>query len=309
MALFFVVLAGALVACSNLFMRKSIDTGGTTKGFLVFMMFMSFFASVILDPVRKGAYTWSGEVAVLGAVAGIILITMLLFLGKALEKGPPGFTFSLLSAATVMPGIVMFFLYGTSLGFPYTISHAIGALLVLAGIFWAGKGTASLETKRQWILFAIAMFSLHALLLVVFQWRALLLNHNHPEEISSFFTKETIQSAWFLPSMFFTAGVIQLCIYVYTERKWPHPKEVYYGLFGGLANGIGNFFLICATAAARSWENALLFPMYSVMTIILSNLWGQKLYQEKVNWKACQLSAFGLIVGLVDWKNILGAFF
>jgi len=51
----------------------------------------------------------------------------------------------------------------------------------------------------------------------------------------------------------------------------------------------------------------VIFPIYSVVGIILTNFWGQKLYQEQVNWRACQLCAFGLIVGTVDWKAVAAA--
>ena len=309
MAIFFVLLSGALVALSNLIMRKSIDKGGTTKGYLVFMMLTAFASAVLLEPVRSGNYAWNGSVALLGASAGLILAFMLFFLGKALEKGPPGFTFSLLSASTVMPAIVMAMLFGASFGFPYTPWHGIGSLLVVAGIFWAGKGTAGMQERNKWILFCITMFVLHIALLGLFQWRSMLLNLPHPEEVTALFDADQIKSVWFLPIMFLTSGLVQLYIFVSTEKRKPQNQEVLYGILGGAVNGTGTFFLICATGAATPLENAIIFPMYSVAIIILSNVWGQKLYQERVNWKACQVCALGLIIGTVDWKGLVGVFF
>jgi drug/metabolite transporter (DMT)-like permease len=309
MAIFFVLIAGAFVALSNLMMRKSIDSGGTTKGFLVFMMFTAFASAVLLEPVSKGNYSWNGSVALLGALAGLIIAFMLHFLGKALEKGPPGFTFSLLSSSTVMPAILMSFLFGAHYGFLYTPWHAIGSLLVVAGIFWAGRGTSGMQDRNQWILFCSAMFALHVALLVLFQWRSLLLNLPHPEEISSFITAEEIKSVWFLPFMFLTSGLIQLWMFISSERRKPKAMEAFYGILGGAVNGTGTFFLIVATSTATALENAIIFPMYSVAIIVLSNLWGQKLYQERVNWKACQVCALGLIIATVDWKGFLSVFF
>jgi len=309
MAIFYVLLSGAFVALSNLMMRKSIDQGGTTKGFLVFMMMTAFVSATLLEPVRTGNYGWNGSVALLGALAGAILAMMLYFLGKALEKGPPGFTFSLLSSSTVMPAIFMSILFGADRGFPYTAWHGIGSLLVVGGIFWAGRGTAGLQDRKKWILFCAAMFTLHIALLALFQWRSMLLNARHPEEITSFFTAEQIQSVWFLPCMFLTSGLIQLSIFLSTEKRRPKREEALYGIFGGAVNGTGTFFLICATASATPLENAVIFPMYSVAIIVLSNLWGQKLYQEQVNWKACQVCALGLIIGTVDWKGVLSVLF
>ncbi len=161
MAIFFVLISGALVALSNLMMRKGIDSGGTAKGYLVFMMLTAFGSAVFLEPVSRGNYAWNGPIALLGAIAGSILAFMLQFLGKALEKGPPGLTFSLLSSSTVMPAILMAFLFGSSYGFTYTPWHAIGSLFVVAGIFWAGRGTSGLQDRNRWIFFSIAMFILH----------------------------------------------------------------------------------------------------------------------------------------------------
>lgn len=307
MAIFLVLLAGACVALSNLFMRRSIDSGGTTKGFLVFQMLASFAIAVFLEPVRSGNFSWNAPVATLGVAAGLILAFMLITLGKALEKGPPGFTFSILCSATVMPGVAMALFFGSNLGFAYTPWHALGSLLVLAGLFWAGKAAAGLLDPKGWIICSAAMFTLHVALLVLFQWRALLLNMPHPEELTSLFTAEQIKSSWFLPFMFLTSAAVQFYVFVSTEKRRLLFKEVLYGLLGGIANGVGTFFLICATQAAEALENAVIFPMYSVATIILTNLWGQKLYQERVNWRACQVCAVGLIIGTVDWKSVAAA--
>ncbi len=307
MALFLVLSAGAFVALSNLFMRKSIDSGGTTKGFLFFQMLASFAIAVFLEPVRSGNFAWNMPVVFLGLIAGIILALMLIALGKALEKGPPGLTFSILSSSTVMPGILMALFFGSDLGFVYTPWHAIGSLFVLAGLFWAGKGIAGLQNLKKWLLFSGSMFVLHTALLVLLQWRALLMNVPNPEELASFFTAEQIKSAWFLPCMFFSSALVQLYVFLSTEKRAIRSQEVLYGIVGGVVNGIGTFFLICSTQSATALENAIIFPMYSVATIILSNLWGQKLYQERVNWRACQVCAIGLIIATVDWKGVSAA--
>jgi hypothetical protein len=309
MAIFFVLISGAFVALSNLMMRKSIDSGGTAKGYLVFMMLTAFGSAVLLEPVSRGNYASNGAALLLGSLAGGILAFMLHFLGRALEKGPPGFTFSLLSSSSVMPAILMAFLFGSRYGFPYTSWHAIGSLFVVAGIFWAGRDLSGLQDRNRWVLFVTAMFLLHVALLSLFQWRALLLNLPHPEEISNIISAEEIKSAWFLPFMFLTSGLIQLWMFIAKEKRKPRPKEALYGILGGALNGTGTFFLIWATSTSTPFESAIIFPMYSVAIIILSNLWGQKLYQERVNWKACQVSALGLIIATVDWKGILSVLF
>jgi drug/metabolite transporter (DMT)-like permease len=304
MAIVLMFFAGVFVSLSNLLMRKSIDSGGTTKGFLIFQMAMAFFVALLLNPIRTGSYACNYPIAGLGVLGGLVLAGLLFSLGRSLENGPPGVTFSILNGATVMPAIVMATLFGATRGFPYTFWHAIGSILVLFGLFWAGKGLQGFRDRRTWVAFSLAMFSFHILLLVLFQWRALVLNVPHPEEITSLFSAGQIQSQWFMPFMFLAATCVQLFIFVVYEKRWPRGLEVFYGLFGGIANGLCTYFMIWATEVAAPLENAVIYPFFSIVTIILSNLWGQKLYQEQVNWKACQLCAFGLVVGTVDWKAV-----
>jgi len=307
MAVFLMFLAGVFVSLSNLCMRKSIDSGGTTKGFLIFQMATAFLVALLLNPVRTGDYAINGPIIGLGVVAGLILAGLLFSLGRALEKGPPGFTFSILNGSTVMPAIVMAAFFGVAHGFPYTTWHAVGSLFVLFGFFWAGRGLQGLQDRKGWITFALTMFSLHVLLLILFQWRALLLNVPHTEEITSLFTSAQIQSQWFMPFMFLASTVVQLALFVYYERRSPLSREVVYGLIGGAANGLCTYCMLWSTEVATPLENAIIFPMFAVVTIVLSNLWGQKLYQEQVNWRACQMCALGLIVGTVDWKAVAAA--
>lgn len=305
MAIVFVILAGFFVALSNLCMRKSIDSGGTTKGFLVFQMGMGFVVSFFLNPVRTQDFSANMPILVFAAIAGIVTAVMLFALGRAVENGPAGFTFSIIASATVLPGILMSLFFGPKLGFPYTPWHGIGSLIVIAGLFWAGKGMEGLRDKTRWLIFSGVMFGLHTLLLVLYQLRSLLLNSDAPETISPLFTNETIRSQWFTPFMFLVATLIMLAIFIRAEKRWPYKQEALFGVLGGSANAICTFFMIWATEVALPLENAIIFPIFSVMSILLSNLWGQKLYEEKVNWKACQLSAAGLIIGTVDWKTVM----
>lgn len=307
MAIFLMILAGSFVSLSNLLMRKSIDQGGTTRGFIVFQMAMAFVVAFMLNPVRAGDYSINGPIIYLGVVAGVILALMGFFLGRSLENGPPGVTFSILSSSTVVPAIVMAFFFGASYGFPYKFWHAVGSLVVLFGLFLAGRGAQGAQDKKRWIVFCFLMFSLHVGLLVLFQFRALLLNLPHPEAITSLFTAQTIQSQWFTPFMFLSACIVQTSFFLYFERRKVRVREASYGLLGGLANGTGTYFMIKSTEIAGPLENALIFPLFSVTIITLSNLWSQRLYEEKVNWRACQFCALGLILGMVDWK-IIAAF-
>lgn len=304
MAIFFMFIAGSFISLSNLFMRKSIDRGGSTKGFLIFQMAMAFVVAFLLNPVKTGDFSWNGSIVLLGATAGVVLALMLFCLGRSVEKGPAGLTFSILNAATVMPAIVMAFWFGAAYGFPYTFWHGMGSLLVLFGLFMAGRGLQGLKDRNGWIFFGFSMFCLHILLLVLFQWRALVIHFPQPEEIVAFISAEQMKSQWFTPVMFFSSMIAQIGFFSFAEKRWPAPQEIQYGVLGGIMNGLCTYFMIWSTEVAGPLENAVIFPIFSVVTIVLSNLWSQRLYQEKVNWKACQFCAVGLVVGTVDWKSV-----
>ena len=294
MGILLVLIAGLFIPLTNLCVRKSVDVGGSAKAFFVVQMASSFIFSIVLGPVRLADFSIPLPVAVLGTLAGLILSIMLFCLGKAVEKGPPGFTFAILNSATVIPGLVMALIFGAALGFEYNMSHGIGSALVIAGLFWGAKGLQGMKEMKSWLLFSATMFCFHILLLVLYQWRAMAMNTSMPE----------IDSEWFTPFMFLTSGLVQLVIYLRTVAKVPKKGEVVYGVLGGIANLLCTFFLIWSTEMAGPLENAVIFPIYSVVGIILTNVWGQRLYHEQVNWRACYLCVFGLVVGTVNWKGL-----
>ncbi len=308
MGILLILVASCFASLSNFCMRRSIDSGGTAKAFLAVQLSIAALAALLLGPIRTGEYSINTPVALLGLISGLIFGVMLITLGRALEKGPPGLTFATLNASTVMPAVVMTAFFGAAFGFIYTPWHAVGSLLVLAGLFWAGKGLQGIVDRRSWIVFSLLTFILHILFLVLMQWRALILNWPRPEEIGIGFASSEIGSPWFMFFIYLTAAVMQIGVYLFTERRNPKREECFYGLFGGIGNSLSTFFLIWATEAANALENAVLFPVFSIAIIIICNVWGQRLYQERVNWKACQVCLFGLLVGTVDWSSFLTHF-
>ncbi len=307
MGIIFALIAGIFMPLTNLTVRKSLDVGGNTKGYFVFQMLSTFICAYLFGPVRMGDYSITLPAAIAGSAAGIILCGMLSALGKALEKGPPGFTFAILNSATVVPGVLMAILFGAALGYQFKLAHAIGCFLVLCGLFWAGKGLQGMKDLQKWILFSSMMFLFHVLLLALYQWRGLLLNPARPEGLFPFFSLDRMKSECFIPFMFLASGLLQTILFLKDEKRKPKQGEVVYGLVGGVFNFLVTFFLLAAATQASPVENAVIYPIFSVVGIILTNAWGQKLYQEQVNWRACQVCAFGLIVGTVDWKTVAAA--
>jgi hypothetical protein len=299
------VIAGLFIAAANLFFRKSIDAGGTTKVYITIQLFLTFLVAILLGPVRTSNYAWSPCMAGFGLAGGIVMAGLMATLGRALEKGPAGLTFAILNASTVMPMIVMVLLFGTQFGYTYTLTNGIGSAIVIAGLFWAGWNTIRSGKNTVWFAFALAAFLLHTVVLVLMQWRALFIHFPGVDGLFLSFNSDDAVSQWFMPMMFLSAMAIQLLVYVLSLKRLPNKYEVRYGIFGGLGQGIGTFFMIRATEVSTAMEHAMVFPIFAVTIIILCNLWGQWLYREKVNWKASILCVLGILIGTIDWSVLL----
>src|SRR5258708_4554085 len=146
MAILFMLLAGGFISASNLFMRKTIDIGGSTKGFLIFQMTMAFVVAFLLNPVKTGDFSFNASIAFL----------------------------------------------------------------------------------------CLSMFTLHVLLLALYQWRALVIHFPRPEEMISFISTEQMKSQWFTPIMFFSSMIAQIGFFSFSERRRPQRQEVHYGVLGGV---------------------------------------------------------------------------
>ena len=303
MAIFIMLLAAVFAATANLFMRKSIDAGGSPKAFLVLQQGVSIFMAILLNPVYNSDYTWDTPIASIGLLGGFILGLMMWLLGRALQKGPPGLTFAVLNSAMIMPAVVMFLLFGFAFGHGYTLWNAFGSSCVLIGLFWAGMGSSQYINKKQWFFACFAMFFVHICYLVLLQWRALLMKDCYEATALIPFQATT---QWFLPMVFVASTIFQISIFFFSpgKRSVPNKKEVLYGVLGGMFNAGCAFSMVKATEVAASWENAMIFPIFAVTVIASCNLWGQLLYRENVNWRASFLCIGGLIVGTVQWQCI-----
>ena len=300
------ILASLFVAASNFCMRRSIDAGGSSKAFLMIQLSLVFLVAILLNPVRTHDYTWSSCMALFGIAGGIVLAIMMICLGKALEKGPPGLTFAALNASTVMPAILMVLFFGSPFGYTYTFSHGLGSVLVLAGLFWAGRGATGSEKKMQWLSFVTAAFLLHVLFLVFMQWRALFINFPGEDGLFLSFSLEDARSQWFMPMIFLVCALVQIIVYIATQKRLPNRSETFYGILGGITNGVGTFFMIRSTEVATPLEHAMIFPIFAVTVILCCNAWGQLLYKERVNWPANILSIIGILIGTLNWQVLIG---
>ena len=244
-------------------------------------LFIVFLVAIFLNPVRSGDFHWSNCMASFAIAGGVVLALMMASLGRSLETGPPGLTFAALNASTVMPSILMVLFFGASFGYTYTMWNGIGSILVVAGLFWAGWQTSRSQQKSNWIIYVTAAFFLHVLFLVFLSWRALFINFPGENGLFLSFDMDDAKCQWFMPMIFCAAFLIQTAIYAVAERRVPKKGEIFYGILGGITNGVGTFFMIRATKVSTPVEHAVIYPLFAVTIIIICNIWGQWLYKRE----------------------------
>lgn len=302
MALILVFAAAILCALNNLFMRRSIDAGGTTKAFLVVVELFSILVAILLGPIKTGYYGWDHSIALIGVIAGVFLGIMMWALGKAMEKGSPGLTVAFLNSSAVVPAIVMTLVFGAAFGHTYQWWNAMGSVFVVLGLFWASwQTTKSYKNPLSWLTFAVTAFVCHVCFLLIIQWRAMLLNPSLPKSLLIPFTLNPTKTEWFMPMIFISATLFLLYQFLKEEMRIPKKAEIAYGFYGGVCNGACTYFLIRAAQIATPIENAVIFPLFAVSLIMMCNTWGRALYKEQVHWKAMTICLAGVVVGTMDW--------
>jgi drug/metabolite transporter (DMT)-like permease len=308
MAILIMLVAASFISLGNFFMRRSIDIGGSSRLFVFVQMLFSLMIAILFNPVRTGWFMWSNFIGFIGIFGGVCFGIMMLMLGKALERGPASMTFAMLNSATIVPSILMAALFGSAFGHDYTPWHFVGSFFVVLGLFCSVSG-ADRARGRHWGLFALCAFAMNCIMLFTVQWRSIIIKDFLPLNMLVPFHCDISTAQWFLPLIFAGSVVINGVHYMRYRRikKSDHSwKEVVYGACGGLANGLGIFCSIKASEVATSWENAMIFPLFSVSIIMMCNGWGRLIYKEKINWKGNLLCLAGIIIGLMRWNIIFG---
>lgn len=301
MGLTFAIIAAVLAAISNLLVRMSIVAGGNSRAHLTVQLFTSFLIMILLNPMKAHNFHFHLPTLSLGLLGGLILGFFFWSFGKTMERGPASLSIAVLNTTTIVPPILMALFFGFAYGHPFTGLHATGFFLVVIGIFWAGWSLDGMENRRAWMQFALFMFLCHTLFLVFLQWWAMVLNPALPLSrlLPMHITTANIQ--WFMPAIFFVAWLFQLAMFLSSGHRVISPKEFIYGFLGGAFNGVCSYFLILAPQVATPFENALIFPTFSVGIILFCNMWAQGIYSEKINWKACALCILGLLIGTISF--------
>lgn len=316
MGLPLVSLAAVCAALSSFFARRSIDVQGSAYRFFAIQYFFSFLVALLFFPLFHKNLTWSAPLAIIGSVAGVCQGLLGIFLSRALMEGPSGLTFAALNCACVLPGLLLALLFGEAFGCTYTRWNAIGSLLVILGICWAGWSNLKSGNQRKWALYIIPLIVMQILVFVIFQWRALLVTYPLSASLFVPLHPSEINSPWFAPAFFLWSFLVSLT-YLFIVKRGSRTtqsgeacqagnlpsvaivtsQDIKVGFLGGLFNGLATLGLILGAEYASPALRPTLFPLFSVGVILCCNIWSRRIYQERVNWGAIALCLLGIAVG------------
>jgi hypothetical protein len=293
-ALLFALLASGCAALSNLlFHKNSIRTESNANGYLLFFYLSSLIFSFLLYP-SISSESLNYLMLTIGISVGLLNMTLMLLTSRALQKGPAGLTFAFQNTSAVFPGMILFLLLGVDYGFSFSIQQLLGILLVVIGLFLGSKSASNQRpiAMFQWLKYALACTVVQVLALTLIQCRCIFLDPVNP--VDSLASRADVS---FLLGQFGVAFLFQLGYFLYQKNSLPR-VSIIYGSLGGAANFFSTFLLLLATQWALPYEKGILFPCFAVGTIVISNIWANRLYGEKFNIASNATCACGILMGL-----------
>lgn len=296
-SLSFALLASVSAALSNWFFRKNRDSDSySPTGYLNLFYFSSFVLSLFLYPdIWETRVNWI--IVTIGATVGFLNSLLMVLTNQALKNGPAGLTFTFQIASAVFPGIILAFLVGPDFGFSCTYFQLFGIALVIFGLFSGAKNELGTHSNFRWLKYVIACFIVQVIALTCIQARSILFNYFEPNWFSSDFTTTEADDVWFMPAQFGVAYIIQMSYFLY-EKRVLQKREVIYGICGGCANFLSTALLLIATKIALPLEQSILFPCFAISTMLLCNIWANRLYKERFSFRTNAFCALGIIIAV-----------
>jgi hypothetical protein len=295
--------AAGCTALSSLFFRKNTDHSKNASGYLIIFYLFSFLLSFVIYPD-----IWNVEInyviLTIGILVGILNSTLMVLTSRALKEGPPGLTYAFQNASAVFPGIILFVILGSNFGFSCSFLQLVGMGLVLLGLFLGAKKessdqqtstTTQSKTSSTWLKYALACFVVQILALTIIQARCIFFDSSAVSGVLAKLSFSEAQDVWFMPGLFGASLLSQIILFL-KEKKGFQKSEVLYGSLGGVANFASTSLLLLATKFATPLEKGILFPCFAVASMILCNLWANRLYGEKFNFKTNALCSFGIFM-------------
>jgi uncharacterized membrane protein len=208
----------------------------------------------------------------------------------------------------------LFVFFGPSFGFNYSGWNVFGSSLVVVGLLWASWSSYSDESrikktkKASWIFWVIISFIFQFSFLFGMQWRALhIYNNDRNSSLMLSISTNEAASGIFLPLVTISAAFICLIAAFIKKSQKKFNQELSCGIYGGLFNGISLFFLMLAAEIANSFEKLIILQVAAIVSIITCNIWGFRIYKEKVNVYANIVCILGVLLSQIG--EILNQYF
>lgn len=297
MTILLVLAASTAAASVDYLTKKNQDRIGSAQGYLVIYFVFSLLFAFLIHFKRYEHISW--QLFGVGAFAGALNFLLMVFVTKALKFGPPGLTFAFLNASAILPSVLLYAVFGPAFQFHMPPTLIIGLCLVVIGLFWSAyqKETLIFPSYRKWVLCAVSAFFIQGLILSIFQWRCLFTNTVFPPHRLIFIICSEQDDLWFMPGLFVTATCLNAIYFLVSQKRLFRKPEMFYGIGAGMLNGVSTYCLLLGALFATPAQRRVLFPLFAICVIILCNIWGKLLYQERVNWKAISLCAMGVLIG------------
>ncbi len=292
MSLIFIAFSAFLTALGNFFIRRAVTGDQTGDPFILARFFTAGLISIPIIYLHHNAINFDPKMGFVALFAGLSLGLLQYGIGKSLQAGPSGLTFIFVSSVSVWPPLLMYFLFGKEFGHDYSLNNLIGSLLVLGALFWMGKSEE--KTNKKWLFWIALSYAACTLYFVIFQWRALLVKDNIPESPLLPFRANAQDGDLFMAITFVIAAISQLFL---GEKKQQGKGFYTSGIVAGILAGLSTYLLLLGTEFAKTaTENALIFPLNTVLMILFCNVWAKKFYNETINWPANGIAALGIAI-------------
>jgi hypothetical protein len=303
MAMIYITLSAVITALSNFMIRRGIDRTEGAKGdpFIIYRFLTAALIAIPIIYLQHGIITVDSNMSVVAIAAGLALGLLQYAIGRSLQYGPAALSFIFVSSVSVLPPVIMFFLFGEEFGHGYSIFNLFGSLLVLAGLYWMGatQGQGHYLSFKKWLLWISVACGSGVLYQSILQWRALLLKLDLPDSPLLPFHCDTSRGDVFMVVTFIVAAMCQMLFKDQSENQTFSKHQIFFcGIIAGVFCGISSFLLLLGTEfAITNTAKAIIFPLNTVLLISLCNSWAKAFYEEKVNWPANALCAIGIIIG------------
>jgi hypothetical protein len=301
-AYYCVLLAALCAALTNLVFRRCDEPGkksGLPNVYLASYFFFSLFFACLLNPSIWSAH-FNLLAFVIGCSVGLLNVILMLCTASALKRGPAGLTFAFFNASAIFPGFILSLLLGSNFGFDFSYFQALGMALVLSGLFLGAQSSGEKKSGHllSWLKYAVACFLVQVIALTLIQGRCILFSCDSLGKLA-FLSLQESDDVWFMPGQFGTAFLIQAWICFRHRKEGFSSREAIHGIFAGLTNFGSTLLLLLATKKALPSQKIILFPFFAAATIVLCNLWANRLYKEKFSLRTNTLCIFGILTSIL----------